>query len=56
MEGYEYTEPNASDYMFYAYPDYESKEYDSFLIRRTVLKMMYGLPDGAECVVLETEG
>lgn len=56
-EGYEYTEPNASDYMYFAYPDYETKEYESFLIRE-VFDMLneYDLPSEAEFVVLETEG
>lgn len=32
-EGEEYTEPNASDYMYHAFPDYYSREYESFMLR-----------------------
>lgn len=56
-EGYEYTEPNASDYMYYAYPDYETKEYESFSLRQLIGALRdYGLGDDVEYVVLETEG
>lgn len=56
-EDEEYTEPNASDYMYYAYPDYHSEEYEADIIRQ-VIHMLdeYGLPEKAELVVLETEG
>ncbi len=33
--GEEYTEPNASDYTYYAYPDYECEEYEAERIRNT---------------------
>lgn len=56
-EGNEYTEPNASDYMFYAYPDYQSEEYESFLILSAFDAIeSFNMPDGIEWVVLETEG
>lgn len=57
IEGNEYTEPNASDYMFYAFPNYDSREYEAFLIRN-VIEMLnpYNMPEGVEYVVLETEG
>lgn len=56
-EGYEYTEPNASDYMYYAYPDYNTKEYESFFLRQLIdaLCDVFAGRD-VEYVVLETEG
>lgn len=57
IEGEEYTDPNASDYMFYAYPDYHSKEYEAFILREIVDSMWSSeLPEGAEWVIIETEG
>lgn len=56
-EGYEYTEPNASDYMYYAYPNYETKEYESFILRQLIVALRdYHLGNDVEYVVLETEG
>lgn len=56
-EGNEYTEPNASDYMFYAYPDYKSEEYESFLIISAFDSIeSFHMPEGIEWIVLETEG
>ncbi|MCR4805731.1 MAG: hypothetical protein K5981_08775 [Clostridia bacterium] len=56
-EGYEYTEPNASDYMYYAYPDYETKEYESFILRQLIDALRdHRLGSDVEYVVLETEG
>ena len=56
-KGYEYAEYNASDYMYYAYPDYGSKEYESHIIQAAIdMLPTYDLPPGAESVVLETEG
>ncbi|MBR2555070.1 MAG: hypothetical protein IKE94_09445 [Aeriscardovia sp.] len=56
-EGEEYTEPNASDYMFYAYPDYKSEEYESFLIISVFDSIeSFHMPEGIEWIVLETEG
>ena len=55
-EGYEYTEPNASDYMYYAYPNYETKEYESFILRQLIEALRdYRLDNDIEYVVLETE-
>ena len=55
--GYEYTEPNASDYMYFAYPDYQTEEYESFLLRQMIDSMADNeLSKKAEYVVLETEG
>ena len=56
-EGEEYTEPNASDYMFYVYPDYKSEAYESFLILQAFDAIeSFDMPKGTEWVVLETEG
>lgn len=57
IEGYEYTEPNASDYMYYMYPDYDSKEFESFLLR-TYLEPYrnYIYDNEIEYVILEVEG
>ena len=49
-------EHNASEYMYYAYPDYNSKEYDAFLLRSVAGNFDFGIPDGAELVILEDEG
>lgn len=48
----------ASDYCFYAYPDYDSKEYEASVIRDVVSLFQYAsrLPKNAEIVILETEG
>lgn len=54
-EGYEYTEPNASDYMYYAYPDTSKKEYESFILKQ-MLEALRTYTDDVEFVVLETEG
>ena len=57
-EGEEYTEPNASDYMYYAVPQYESKEYEAFQLREAVDSMFdYDFfKDDMKMVILETEG
>lgn len=57
-EGNEYIEHNASDYMYYAYPDYESKEYESFLICQGINMLIKysSLLTDVEYIVLETEG
>ena len=48
----------ASDYMYYAYPDYESKEYEAEMIRSVayMLKEYMDLPEDAVLLALETEG
>ena len=48
----------AADYMYYSYPDFNSVEYEKFLVNaiRTSLIGYSTLPKGAEVVVLETEG
>lgn len=56
-EGYKYTEPNASDYMYYVVEDYYSKEYEASVIRDIAnILSDYDLPVDCELVVLETEG
>ena len=58
-EGNEYTKPNASEYMYYAAPQYNSKEYEAFQIR-AVINMLYDYDffadDTKKIVILETEG
>ena len=55
--GIEYTEPNASDYMYYAYPDYHSKEYEAFILRELAEALRdYNMPKDVKYVILETEG
>ena len=50
-------EHNASDYMYYAYPDTQSKEYEAHLLRALVAALCdYNSPKGLEYVILETEG
>ncbi len=56
-EGEEYTPPNASDYMYYAYPDYSSREYEAHILKCAVESLeSYNLPYGTKCVILEDEG
>lgn len=55
VDGYEYCEPNASDYMYFAYPNYSCKEYEAFLIKRA-WEYLYDYNLDVEWVVLETEG
>ena len=57
-EGYEYQPYNASDYMFYMYPDYHSEEYESCIIREAAESLMSynNLGFNAKLFVLETEG
>lgn len=49
---------NASDYMYYAYPDYSAKEYEADIIREIAgeLWSYSNIPDDAEMYALETEG
>ena len=53
-----YYPKSASDYMYYAFPDYESREYEAEIIR-SVAHMMgeeANLPKDAVLIALETEG
>lgn len=57
--GEEYTEPNASDYMYYAAYDPTSKEYEVFLIKEAVSMLWdydFFKDDNKRIVILETEG
>lgn len=57
--GRSYDEYSAFDYMYYAFPDYYSKEYESSIIREVAYMFdLYSddLPKGYKLVVLETEG
>ena len=57
-DGESYNPHAASDYMYFAYEDIYSQEYEAAHLR-DVANMMteyVSLPDGAELVVLETEG
>lgn len=59
IEGEEYTELNASDYMYYAAPQYNSKEYESFLLSQAVDSMYdyeFFSDENVKMVILETEG
>lgn len=58
-EGFEIPVHPASDYMFYAYLDTSSEEYEAQLIRDAADILTndgWDLPKGARCVILETEG
>ena len=48
---------SVTDYMYYSYPDFHGKEYESLLIREASYMLKSSkLPTDAEIVVLETEG
>ena len=58
IEGNEYTEPNASDYVYYAAPWYNSREYEAHLLQEAA-GAMYDYDffnDDVKMVILETEG
>lgn len=56
IEGTDYVEPNASDYMFYAYPDYRSKEYEALILSEALEGMRdFSYDKDVEYVFLETE-
>lgn len=57
-EGNEIEEHSASEYMYYAYPDYNSREYEAHVIRLFAdsLESYRRFKDGTQIVVLETEG
>ena len=49
------TEPSASEYMYYAYPNYQSKGYEAHVIRLfadSLMEYNRSLPEGAEVVIL----
>ena len=48
---------SVTDYMYYSYPDFHGKEYESLLIREASYMLKSSkLPTDAEIVALETEG
>ena len=55
-EGYEYTPHCAGDYTFYAYPDYNSAEYEAWAIRNEADALWSTAIHNCELVALETEG
>lgn len=57
--GEEYTPHSVADYMFYAYPDFYSKEYEASILRKAVSSLeSYSVKEleGVTYVILETEG
>lgn len=57
-DGYEIEVHSCRDYVFYAYPDYSSEEYEASLLRNAVESYEYGIEElnNAKIVILETEG
>lgn len=55
-EGEEITEHSASEYMYYVYPDYRSKEYEASVIREIANALNEYTLDDEDIVILETEG
>ena len=56
-EGEKIERHSAGDYMYYAYPNYFSKEYEAEMLRVTAGMLdEYDLPKGSELVVIEDEG
>lgn len=53
-DGYEIEVHSVADYAYYAYPDYQSAEYEAFILREVA--GMLNIPDDAEVVVLDMEG
>ena len=51
-----YTEHNASEYMYYAYPDYNSMEYEAFILKVFAAAIESYSLSCDEYVILETEG
>lgn len=56
VEGNEFEVHSASEYMYYAYPDYNTEEYEAFLMRRAAEVYEYGIPKDAHIVILLSEG
>ena len=55
--GEEYIPHSARDYAFFAYPDYESKEYESFLLKKAADSYEYAeILKDAEIVIILTQG
>lgn len=58
VEGYELPVYSCGEYSYYAYPDYDSAEYEAHMIRQAIWELEYSsdLPDGSKIVVLQTNG
>lgn len=56
-EGETYTPHSCADYAYFMYPEYQSKEYEAYLLR-TVADILddYRMPEGSQIVVIKTEG
>lgn len=54
--GQEVTPKSCRDYMYFVYPDRESKEYEAHIIRLTAEMFEFAIPEDATMVVIETEG
>lgn len=54
-EGFDVTPHSCRDYMYYAYPDYQSREYEAHMIR-LALDMVLDYEKSGDYVVLMTEG
>ena len=55
-EGNEFPVYSAGEYGWYIYPDYNSEEWESEVIRQAAYAYEYAIPKDAKIVVLETEG
>ena len=57
-EGYEIEVHSCGEYSFYVYPDYESEEYETSVIRDAagVYEFITDIPNGSKLVVLQTNG
>ena len=58
IDGEEYTEPNASDFMYYAWINTSSESYEAYILRTTLgMLWLYRYDDqDMKPVILETEG
>lgn len=57
-EGEEIEQYSCSEYAYFAYPNYQSKEYESWLLRTTasMLAENFELDEGSRIVAIKTEG
>lgn len=57
-EGEEIEQHSAADYSYFSYPEYQSKEYEAFMLRNVaaILKSYNAVPEGAKIVVIKEEG
>lgn len=57
-EGEEYIEPSCADYVYFSYPEYQSKEFEAYILRfiASTLVNSWELEDGEQIVVIKTEG